>query len=277
MTRSGLDYGSLMVFCLVWGMGGAFVSLQLSRFMANKKAGVEVVDPRSNGQYQWIVQMVHDLSRRAQLPAMPEVGVYQSADVNAFATGPSKKRSLVAVSTGLLHQMDRDEVEGVIAHEVAHIQNGDMVTMTLIQGVVNAFSMFLSRVLSYGIATAMSGQRSEGEESSPSPMLNFALTMVFDILFTILGSFAVNYFSRQREFRADNGSAKLSGESSKMIKALQALQRIHASDAPGTEDAQPALATMKINGGGGGSVVGLLFMTHPPLEQRIAALQRGVR
>ncbi len=278
VSQSGLDYGSLAVFCLVWGMGGSFISLQMSRFMAKRMTGATVIDPNQPGQYQWLVQMIHDLSRRARLPAMPEVAVYSSNDVNAFATGPSKARSLVAVSTALLQQMDKAEIEGVMAHEVAHIQNGDMVSMTLIQGVVNAFSLFLSRVLSFAIASAMSSQRDNEErgDSSLNHGLHWILTTVFDIVFTILGSIAVNYYSRQREFRADNGSAKLSGTPTKMIAALQALQRVYERPSPELDDGQPALATMKISSRNGGSLVSLLFSTHPPLESRIKALQRGI-
>lgn len=271
MTRSGIDYSSLLIFCAVWGMGGAFISLLLSRFMAKKMTGVVVVDPKAPGQYGWLVEMIHDLSRRARLPALPEVGVYPSADVNAFATGPSKSRSLVAVSDGLLRSMNKSEIEGVLAHEVAHIQNGDMVSMTLIQGVVNAFSMFLSRVLAFAISTAGGGNRDE--ERQPSPLLNGILVMVFDILFTALGSMAVFYFSRQREFRADKGSAKLSGSKDKMVGALRALQRLH--HAVPLEDERTALATLKIAGGERKGFT-RFFMSHPPLEERIAALERAI-
>jgi heat shock protein HtpX len=272
LTRSGIDYPSLMVFCLAWGMGGSFISLLLSRFMAKQMTGMTVIDPRSPGHYQWLVESVHNLSRSAKLPAMPEVGIYPSMEVNAFATGPSKRKSLVAVSEGLLRSMSRDEIEGVLAHEVAHIQNGDMVTMTLIQGVVNAFSMFLSRVIAFALSTAMQGNKDSEEQGGFSPLLNSVLVVVFDILFSILGHIVVSYFSRAREFRADRGSARLSGTTSKMIAALRALGRTHEIDESSMAQAS-ALTALKIDAGGRGWMS--LFRTHPPLDQRIAALERG--
>jgi hypothetical protein len=161
LTPYGLDYQSLMIFCLIWGMGGAFISLALSRVMAKWMMGVQIIPPDTRDpELQGLVQMVHEMSRAARLPAMPEVGIYESPEVNAFATGPTKARSLVAVSSGLLHRMGKEEVRGVIGHEVAHIANGDMVTMTLIQGVVNAFVMFLARAIAYAL-TMSRGQDSE--------------------------------------------------------------------------------------------------------------------
>ena len=202
ITPTGLDYSALMVFCLVWGMGGAFISLQMSRFMAKRAMGVQLVDGKSGQpELDWLHQTVRQLTQKAGLP-MPEVGIYESPEVNAFATGPSKKRSLVAVSSGLLHSMRREEVEGVLAHEVAHIQNGDMVTLTLIQGVVNAFVMFFSRIIANIVRQMV--------DEKISHMVFFVTTIVFDIAFGILGSMVVAWFSRAREFRADAGGCRRS-------------------------------------------------------------------
>ena len=210
-------------------------------------------------------QTIDRLRRSAQLP-MPEVGIYQSPEVNAFATGPSKSRSLVAVSTGLLQQMDRSEVEGVLSHEVSHIANGDMVTMTLIQGVVNAFVMFLARVVAFAVAQAMRGRDQEGEGFSYG--IYFIVRIVFEIVFMIAGSIVVAWFSRYREFRADAGGARLGGQEN-MVRALEALQRRSEQVDP---RAQPALQTLKISGRRG---FGQLFSTHPPLEERIRRLRSG--
>jgi heat shock protein HtpX len=259
ITPTGLDYSALMVFCLVWGMAGAFISLQMSRFMAKMAMGVKLVDGKSGQpELDWLHHTVGNLTRKAGLP-MPEVGIYESAEVNAFATGPSKTRSLVAVSTGLLRSMRREEVEGVLAHEVAHIQNGDMVTLTLIQGVVNAFVMFFSRIIA-NIVRQMVDERI-------STMVFFVTTIVFDIAFGILGSMVVAWFSRAREFRADAGGAALAGKAN-MIGALQRLMQNKEM----VDDSQPQLAAMKINGGKGFLS---LIQTHPPLEARIAALQQA--
>jgi heat shock protein HtpX len=255
LSARGIDYGSLAAFCLVWGMGGAFVSLSLSRVMAKWSMGVKVLDPRSGDP---LVATVHELSRRAGLPAMPEVGVYDSPEPNAFATGPTRSRALVAVSTGLLHSMSQDELEGVLAHEVAHIANGDMVTMTLVQGVVNAFVMFLARVIAFALS-----RNSDRDSRGMDRMTVFALEMVLGIL----GMVVVAWFSRHREFRADAGSAKLGGRE-KMIAALQALQRRFEP-----YDTQESMATLKIAGGRGGFLA--LISTHPPLADRIAALRRS--
>ena len=257
ITADGLSYGALMVFSLVWGFGGAGISLLMSRWMAKTAMGVQLVDGRTGqSELDWLYQTVEQLSRKAGLP-MPEVGIYDSPEVNAFATGPSKKRSLVAVSSGLLRGMRREEVEGVLAHEVSHIQNGDMVTMTLIQGVVNAFSIFFSRVIA-NIVRQMVDERI-------SHLVFFVTTIVFDIVFSILGMFVVAWFSRAREFRADAGAAVLSSRGN-MIAALQRLMQNKGL----VDNSQPQLATMKINGGKGFMS---LISTHPPLEARIAALQ----
>lgn len=260
LTSAGLDYQQLILFCLVWGMVGSFISLALSRIMAKMLMGVHVINPTSPGQFGALVAMVHDIAKRAQLPAMPEVGVYNSPEVNAFATGPTKSRALVAVSTGLLQSMSRDQMEGVLAHEVSHIQNGDMVTMTLLQGIVNAFVMFLSRVIAYAI--------SQNSREESRPMVNFMVTMVLQILIGILGVMVVAAFSRHREFRADAGSAKLVG-ANKMRSALERLKQIAGGD-DAVEDTAQSVATLKISGRSGGFWAALA--SHPPLEARIAAL-----
>jgi heat shock protein HtpX len=265
LTRSGLNLGALAAFSLVWGFSGAFISLAISRQMAKWMQGVSVIDPRNPGEFSWLVQMVHDLARRAKLPAMPEVGVYDSPEVNAFATGPTKSRSLVAVSRGLLQQMNRNEIEGVIGHEIAHIQNGDMVTMTLLQGVVNAFSLFVSRIIAYLVAQAMSSKDEEGEVN---PAIFYIVSMIADIFLTLLGSIVVCWYSRQREYRADIGSARLSATKDKMSGALERLGRVFEVPV----QTQPALASMKISSHQGGW--GALFRTHPPLSDRLARLEQ---
>jgi heat shock protein HtpX len=261
LTASGLNYSALMGFCLVWGFVGSGISLLMSKWMAKRMMGVEIVDDR--GQYGELVRRVHLLAKQAGLTKMPEVGVYQSPEVNAFATGPSKNNSLVAVSSGLLQQMSSDEVEGVLAHEVAHIANGDMVTMALVQGVVNAFVMFFARVASFALAQAMQGDRDDDRPVVP----NFLVTMVFEMVFGFLGMFVVTWFSRLREFRADAGAAKVAGKQ-KMIAALRRLQQKTDMVA----DDQAAFQTLKIS-----SKKGIMsyLSTHPSLEDRIAALERA--
>jgi heat shock protein HtpX len=255
----GIDYVSLFVFCFVWGMGGAFISLALSRVMAKWMMGVHLIDPRkANEEERFVYDTVKALSMKAGLP-MPEVGIYEGAEVNAFATGPSKKRSLVAVSRGLLSAMDRDEIDGVLGHEISHIANGDMVTMTLLQGIVNAFVMFFARILAFVIS-----QGSKNENSRATT--NYFLVFVFQIVFSLLGAFVISAFSRAREFRADAGSAKISGKAN-MIAALKALQK----NVERIEPAQEAVATLKISGKPSGILA--LLSTHPPLEDRIARLQ----
>lgn len=208
LTARGLNLPTLAVFCLVWGFGGAFISLALSRVMAKWGMGVKLVDPNTpDVGAQELVSTVHRLAQAAGLRTMPQVGVYDSDEVNAFATGPTKNRSLVAVSTGLLRRLRRDEVEGVLGHEIAHVANGDMVTMTLVQGVVNAFTMFLARVLAFFVAQLF---RRDEEDGGISHVVYFVATLVFDIAFSILGSVVVAWFSRLREFRADAGGAGLS-------------------------------------------------------------------
>ena len=234
-------------------MTGSFISLALSKVSAKWMMKIQVVE-KSSPELGWLVSMIEQLSRKAGLPVTPEIGIYESPEVNAFATGPSKRRSLVAFSTGLLQSMDRNEIEGVAGHEIAHIANGDMVTMTLLQGVVNAFVMFFARIAAWAIS------QNVREESRHS--VQFMTTMVLEILLGILGMLVICAFSRHREFRADKGGAEYAGKYD-MIAALKRLsmnkQRF---------DKEPALATLKIAGG-----VGRFFATHPPLEDRIKALQ----
>ncbi|MCL4808747.1 MAG: protease HtpX [Thermoanaerobaculia bacterium] len=269
LTAYGLDLPSLAVFCLVWGFGGAFISLGLSRVMAKWMMGVKLVAPSTaDPAAQELVSTVHRLAQAAGLRTMPQVGIYDSDEVNAFATGPTRNRSLVAVSTGLLRRLRRDEVEGVLGHEIAHVANGDMVTMTLVQGVVNAFTMFLARVLAFFVAQFL---RRDSEEGGVSRLVYFVATIVFDILFSILGSIVVAWFSRLREFRADAGGAQLAGRE-RMIGALEALQRTYGIVDPASS--QAAVQTLKISG----HPTGLMrfFSTHPPLETRIARLKTSV-
>lgn len=259
-------YSGLLIFSAIMGTGGAFISLLMSKFMAKWSMGVKIIDPaKAYGEERFLVDLVHDLARKAGLPAMPEVGYYESPDLNAFATGPSKSSSLVAVSTGLMQRMNRDEIEGVLGHEVAHIANGDMVTLTLIQGIVNTFTIFLARLLS--------GIISQQVEERNRFMVRWIMTQVFDVLFAILGSVVVSYFSRQREFRADAGSAKYTSRG-KMIAALQKLQLVYDKPLMGEDDNQQtdAIRAFQISSRSRKGFLHL-FSTHPPLEDRIARLQ----
>jgi heat shock protein HtpX len=258
-VQPGGGLESLAVFSLVWGMGGAFLSLQMSRWIAKRATGVQLVDGRTGRQeLDWLYATIERLTRQANLP-MPEVGVYESGEVNAFATGPSKKRSLVAVSSGLLRSMRQNEIEGVLAHEVAHIANGDMVTMTLLQGVVNAFVIFFARV----IASAMRGDDGRGGYRGG----NFLVVLLLEIVLGLLGSMVTAWFSRQREFRADHGGAALAGREN-MVGALRRLM----ANQQAVDTSHEALATLKINGTRGWM---MFFSTHPPLEVRIAALEQS--
>ena len=260
LTPSGqVDLVALGAFCLVWGMGGAFLSLQLSRWTAKRAMGIQLVGGQTgNADIDWLYNTVGNLTRQSSLP-MPEVGFYDSPEVNAFATGPSKRRSLVAVSSGLLTTMPRNEIEGVLGHEIAHVANGDMVTMTLLQGVINAFVMFVARIAG-AIARSMVDRRI-------ARFVNIIVVIAFDIVLGLLGSMITAWFSRQREFRADAGGAGLAGREN-MTAALRRLlatqDRVDASNA--------ALASFKIAGKGSWLRA---FATHPPLEERIAALESG--
>jgi heat shock protein HtpX len=268
LNARGIDYKTLAIFCAIWGTGGAFISLLMSRWIAKSAMGVEVIDPqRASGDQRFLLEKVYGLARRKGLTTMPEVGIYDSPELNAFATGPTKKSALVAVSSGLLQAMNTDEVEGVLAHEVSHVANGDMVTMTLLQGVINSFALFLSRIVAYAISIALSS-RNEGSDDNRgiSFMTFYLLTFIFDIIFTILGSIVTASFSRWREYRADAGGATLVGKS-KMIEALEKLKAAVEIKDPRA----PSLAALKISQKGG---IITLFASHPPLEKRIERLQR---
>lgn len=267
LTEHGIDLFSLAVFCLVWGMGGAFISLLLSKSMAKWSMGVRMIDPNTKDPNSLrLLQIVHGQAKKAGLPKLPEVGVYNSPEVNAFATGPSRSNSLVAVSTGLLQRLNEGEVEAVLGHEITHIANGDMVTMTLLQGVINAFVMFFARLIAFVISRGMSQGRDE--ERGSSPMLYYGIVFLFEMIFMLIGSLIVAAFSRRREFRADFGGARLSSPE-KMVSALFALKNAQGVKDPRTD--QPAFQALKIS-----SPKGFLelFATHPPLDDRIATLNR---
>lgn len=260
ITANGLNYESLLVFCAIFGFGGAFISLAMSKWVAKRSTGARVITQPQNSAEMWLLQTVERQARAAGI-GMPEVAIFDAPEPNAFATGMSKNNALVAVSTGLLRAMSQDEVEAVLGHEVAHVANGDMVTLTLIQGVVNTFVMFLARVIGYAIDRALSGNR-----ESSGPGFGYMITvMVLEVLFGILASMIVAWFSRQREFRADAGGAHLAGKR-KMISALQRLQAAH-----GQSSLPENMAAMGISGGR----LAKMFSTHPPLEQRIAVLQQS--
>lgn len=253
----GINFGTLLIFSAVIGFTGSFISLGISRWMAKKMMGVRVIDPNNaTGHEREVVDKVHRLSRAAGLMHMPEVGIYNSGEVNAFATGPTKKRSLVAVSTGLLEEMDDDAVEGVIAHEVAHVANGDMVTMTLLQGVVNTFVVFLARIAAFAVSRLV--------RSELAPIVHFLAIIFFQLVLSVLGSLVVFAYSRHREFHADRGGADLAGKD-KMRHALESLKS-YANRVKEEEDT--SIATLKINGRKKSS----LFSTHPDIDERIQRL-----
>jgi len=263
--------GSLLLLCFIWGFGGAFVSLFLSKFMAKMFNGVQIIDPNTmNPTERKLINTVYDIARRAGLEKMPDVGIYESPEPNAFATGPSRSNSLVAVSTGLLNTMNDNEVEGVLAHEVAHVANGDMVTLTLIQGVVNSFAMFISFIVTNIIMNALRRDE-DSREGGGSFFLRHMIYSLVSIVFTLLGSIIVMYFSRAREFRADAGGARFSSRE-KMTAALLKLKSLSSiqEQIPESETGASSMNIFKISGRRGGLV--RLFMTHPPLEERIEAL-----
>ncbi len=257
--------GSLLVFAAVFGFGGSMVSLLLSKTLAKRSTGAQVISQPRNEVERWLFQTVERQAREAGI-AMPEVAIYDAPDLNAFATGASRNRSLVAVSTGLLRAMDKDEAEAVLAHEVSHVANGDMVTMALIQGVLNTFVLFLARVVGRGIDAALSGNRDE--DSGPS-CFYFLLVMVLDLVFSLFASMIAMSFSRWREFRADAGGARLAGRE----KMIAALERLASNQGPSTLPNQ--IRAFGISGGIGHGMRRLL-LSHPPLQDRIEALRRAV-
>jgi heat shock protein HtpX len=255
----GLDLGKLLAMSAVIGFAGSLVSLAMSKWSALRMVGARVIETPSNAAEQWLVDTVRRQAERAGI-GMPDVAIYDAPEMNAFATGARRDHALVAVSTGLLRGMSKDEVEGVLAHEVSHIANGDMVTLTLIQGVVNTFVVFLSRIVGHVVDRAV--LRNE-EGHGPG---FFIVSMVAQILFGVLASTVVMWFSRQREFRADAGAAALAGRE-KMIAALERLRAVHEP-----VDLPDQLAASGISGGRRSGLMAL-FMSHPPLEDRIAALR----
>lgn len=264
MAVFGVDFGSyqgLLIFAALFGFGGAFISLWMSKWMAKRSTGAQVITQPRNDAERWLVETVSRQAKQAGIK-MPEVAIYDSPEPNAFATGPSKSDSLVAVSTGLLRNMTKDEVEAVLAHEVSHVANGDMVTLTLIQGVVNTFVIFLARVVAGLINNALRGNQQGG---SGRGFAYFGLVILFEIIFGALASLIVFYFSRQREYRADAGAARLVG-APKMIAALQRLAQGRESQ---LDDRLLAFGIK------GKLAKGELMMTHPPLDKRIQALREG--
>ena len=259
LTPNGLNLTSLLGFALIMGFGGAIISLLISKPMAKWTAGVRLINEPQNADEAWIVETVRKLADKAQI-GMPEVGIFEG-DPNAFATGAFKNSALVAVSTGLLQGMTREEIEAVIGHEVAHIANGDMVTMALIQGVMNTFVVFLSRVIGYAVDSFLR----RGSDNNSGPGIGYYVsTIVLDIVLGFAAAMVVAWFSRQREFRADAGAAQLMGRKQPMMNALARLGGMQPGELPKTVQA------MGITGG-----IGKLFSTHPPIEERIAALQNA--
>jgi heat shock protein HtpX len=262
LTQNGtqLDLGALLAFSAVVGFTGSFISLAASKWIAKMSTRAHVIDTPSNAAEAWLLRTVHRLADQVGI-RHPEVAIYDSPDVNAFATGPSRNNALVAVSTGLLSRLSEPEVEAVLAHEVSHVANGDMVTLTLLQGVVNTFVIFLSRVVGFVVdRVLLRNERGAGPGF-------FIASFVAQILLGILATMIVMWFSRQREFRADAGGAKLAGREA-MIRALEGLRR--STQPPQLPESMRAFGIA-----GGRAGLGRLFMSHPPLEERIAALQRA--
>lgn len=254
--------GGLLMFALMFGMSGSFISLLLSKRIAKTSTGAQVIEEPSNANEQWLVNTVR-LQAKQKGIGMPEVAIYQAPEINAFATGMNRNNALVAVSVGLLERMEKDEVEAVLAHEISHIANGDMVTLTLIQGVTNTFVIVFARVIGYAVDNALSNEK----EKYNGPGIAYWITsLVAEIVFSIFAGLIVMWFSRRREFHADAGSARLVG-CDKMIRALQRLQMDHEGSLP------TQLAAFGINGSKGISIIEKLLMSHPPLKDRIIALQ----
>lgn len=265
MTFFGVNFGSyqgILVFAAIFGFGGAFISLLISKWMAKRSTGAQVIERPRNATEQWLFDTVKRQAQQAGI-GMPEVAIYQSPEPNAFATGANRNNALVAVSTGLLQSMNKDEVEAVLAHEISHVANGDMVTLALIQGVVNTFVIFLARVVAGFINNALRGNQ-QGGNTLGGGFAYYGIVIVLEILFGILASIIVMFFSRQREYRADAGAARLVG-APKMISALNRLRSGPESQLDNT------LAAFGIKGKRAKSE---LFLSHPPIEKRIAALQK---
>ena len=263
----GIGLQGLLIMAALYGFVGSIVSLLMSKFMAKMMLGVHVIDPRNPGSQAGrdLVSAVKVLSEKAGMASLPEIGVYDSPEVNAFATGPSESSALVAVSSGLLDKLDDRAVRGVLGHEITHIKNGDMVTMALVQGVVNTFVIFFSRILAFAIDNAMRSRDRDGK--GLGFFAQFMLINLLEVALMILAMPLICWVSRWREFRADRGSAQIGGKDA-MIHALQSLKAASKIQ----DHRAPALATMKINGEGGGFLASL-FRTHPPLDDRIEALR----
>jgi heat shock protein HtpX len=257
-VRLGGNTTGLLIMCGVFGMGGAFISLAISKWMAKMSTGAKVIDQPSNEVERWLVDTVKRQAQAAGI-GMPEVAIYDSPDINAFATGMSRNNALVAVSTGLLSNMERREAEAVLGHEVSHVANGDMVTLTLIQGVLNTFVMFFARIIGGLIDSALRGNRDDGGGRG---FVYYIVVMVLEIVFGLLASLIVAWFSRRREFRADAGGAQLESRDA-MAAALERLRRAHEPP-----QLPASIAAFGISGG-----IGKLWSSHPPLEERIAALR----
>ncbi|UGA49235.1 MULTISPECIES: protease HtpX [Dickeya] len=269
LSLTGVQHNSmagLIIMAGVFGFGGSIISLLMSKWMALRSVGGEVIEQPRDETERWLLDTVRAQSQQVGI-AMPQVAIYHAPDINAFATGARRDSSLVAVSTGLLQNMSRDEAEAVIAHEISHIANGDMVTMTLVQGVVNTFVIFISRIIAQIVTSFLSGNRDDGEESSNgNPLVYMAVSMVLELVFGILASIITMWFSRYREFHADAGSAKLVGRE----KMIAALQRLKTSYEP-----QEAGSMMAFCINGKSRSLSELFMSHPPLDKRIEALRAG--
>ena len=257
-SNAGFNTEGILAFSALFGFGGAFLSLAISKFMAKRAMGVRIIEQPSNDTERWIKSTVERFANQSNI-GMPEVGIFDQPQPNAFATGMSRNNALVAVSTGLLHHMDRDEVEAVIGHEIAHVSNGDMITMGLLQGVLNTFVIFLSRLGGFIVdRVILKNQRGHG-------IGYFVTTIVFQVLLSILASIITMWFSRRREFRADEGGAQLAGKS-KMIRALKRLSQVSEP-----LDLEGEFAAFGISGRRTG--LSALFLSHPPLEQRIRHLE----
>ena len=266
LTRTGLDYTKLLIYSAIAGFSGSFFSLMISKWMAKWAYSIHVIEKPASQAEQWLVDKIRELSKKAGV-AMPEVGVYESEEVNAFATGPTRNNALVSVSSGLIHNMNLRQIEGVLAHEMSHIANGDMVTMTLLQGVLNTFVVFFSKIIGYAVDQAMRGN----DERRSGPGWGYMIgSFVAQIVLGLFASMIVMAFSRHREFRADAMAAQLEGKDA-MISALQRLnQLMHGGGV--IDDRAQSVSAFKINHPSHGFMA--LFASHPPLEERIAALER---
>jgi heat shock protein HtpX len=261
LTENGLNMGALLMFAALFGFGGSLISLAMSKWIAKRSVGAHVITQPGNAVEQWLVETVRRQAQQAGI-GMPEVAIYDAPEINAFATGANRNNALVAVSSGLLNNMSRDEAEAVLAHEVSHVANGDMITLTLVQGVLNTFVIFLARAIGYVIDKAVfKNERGPG-------IAYFVTSIVAEIVLAILASIIVMWFSRQREFRADAGGAQLASRD----KMIAALQRLKANHEPSTlpQSTQAFGISGKTTGG-----LKRLFMTHPPLDERIDALRAG--